>query len=262
MIDTGAAVKKLRKLKPKGVMGEDRKIFGEVYESLLAFYGPQGWWPVTPPGGCAPVYSGGPVNDLQRLEVIVGALLAQNTSWTGARKALENLSSQKRLDFRSLLEIPEGELGLLIRPSGYFNQKARRIKNLVSFLYDRYGAHWERFFAEPLPAMRRLLLELNGIGPETADSIILYAAGRASFVIDSYTKRLFYRLGAAGSNVAYEELKQRFEKALAAQSALYKEYHALVVVHCKERCSSRVPKCEGCSLEQLCVRRGVSPPPC
>ena len=262
MIDTGTAVKKLRNLKPKGVMGGDRKFFGEVYERLLAFYGPQGWWPVTPPGGCSPVYSGGPVNDLQRLEVIVGAVLAQNTSWSGARKALENLSSNKRLDFRSLLEMPQEELGLLIRPSGYFNQKARRIKNIVSFLYDRYGAHWERFFAEPVPGMRRMLLELNGIGPETADSIILYAAGRASFVIDSYTKRLFYRLGVAGRSVAYEELKQRFEKALAAQSALYNEYHALVVIHGKERCSSRAPKCEGCPLEQLCVRRGVSPPSC
>ena len=260
MIDTGTAVKELCKLKPKGVMGRDRKIFGEVYERLLAFYGPQGWWPVTPPGGCSLVYSGGPADDLQRLEVIVGAVLAQNTSWSGARKALENLSSHKRLDFRSLLEISQGELGLLIRPSGYFNQKARRIKNLLSFLYDRYGAHWERFFAEPVPGMRRMLLGLNGIGPETADSIILYAAGRASFVIDSYTKRLFYRLGVAGRSVAYEELKQRIEKALAVESALYNEYHALVVVHGKERCNSRAPKCEGCPLKPLCARRGVSPP--
>jgi endonuclease-3 related protein len=239
-------------------MRHDRKIFREVYQRLLAFYGLQGWWPVIPPGGSSPVYCGGPTNALQRLEVMVGALLAQNMSWRGARKALENLSSQSQLNFQSLLEIPEEKLGLLIRPSGYFNQKARRIKNLISFLNERYGAHWERFFAEPVSEMRGMLLGLNGIGPETADSIILYAAGLASFVIDSYTKRLFHRLGLTSGDISYKELKQRFEKALPVESELYNEYHALVVVHCKERCTARAPKCAGCALEQICARRGVS----
>jgi len=245
----------LGKVETNRVMADERKIFREVYRKLLACYGPQGWWPVTPAGGCSPVYSGGPENALQRLEVMVGALLAQNTSWSGAKKALENLLSRNRLDFQSLLEIGEGELGLLIRPSGYFNQKARRIKNLISFLDERYGAGWERFFAEPVTKMRRMLLGLNGVGPETADSIILYAAGRASFVIDSYTKRLFHRLGVASGDISYEELKQRFEKALPVESELYNEYHALVVIHGKERCTARVPKCAGCPLEQICQKR-------
>jgi len=239
-------------------MGNDRKIIRDVYESLLACYGPQSWWPVTPPGGRSPVYSGGPTNVSQRLEVMIGAVLTQNTSWNGARKALENLSSQNRLDFQSLLEIPEEKLGLFIRPSGYFNQKARRIKSLISFLNERYGADWERFFAEPVSRMRRMLLGLYGIGPETADSIILYATGRASFVIDSYTKRIFYRLGITPRDIPYKELKQRFEKALPAESKLYNEYHALVVIHGKERCTAREPECEGCPLEQICVRRGIS----
>jgi len=103
-----------------------------------------------------------------------------------------------------------------------------------------------------------MLLGLNGIGPETADSIILYAAGRASFVIDSYTKRLFCRLGITSGDISYEDLKQRFEKALPVESGLYNEYHALVVIHCKERCTARAPKCAGCALEQICARRGVS----
>lgn len=254
------AVKKLLKLELKCIMGNERKIFRQVYERLLAFYGPQGWWPVTPPGGRSPVYSGGPTSAAQRLEVMIGAVLAQNTSWSGARKALENLSSKKCLDFRSLLEIPEQKLGLLIRPSGYFNQKARRIKSLISFLRERYGVGWERFFAEPVSRMRPLLLGLNGIGPETADSIILYAAGRASFVIDSYTKRLFYRLGITQLDIPYEELKQRFEKNLPGESELYSEYHALVVIHGKERCAARAPKCEDCPLEKICARRGLSRP--
>jgi len=237
--------------------GKDSREFREIYERLLAFYGPRGWWPVTREGGSRPEYCGGPVNHSQRLEVALGALLTQNTSWRGAGKALENLISRKLMNLPSLLEIPETELASLIRPSGYFNQKARKIKTLIRFLAERYGQSWQRFFSEPAGRMRELLLELNGIGPETADSIVLYAAGQASFVIDNYTKRLFYRLGHSPLGIPYESLKRRFEKALPAESGLYGEYHALIVTHCKEHCTSRKPACTGCPLSELCARRGV-----
>ena len=240
--------------------GKDSRRFSEIYDRLLEFYGPRGWWPVTPQGGDRPEYCGGPVNSGQRLEVALGALLTQNTSWSGgARKALENLIALNLMSFQALLELPEPELAPLIRPSGYFNQKARKIQTLILFLSERYGKSWESFFSEPAGRMRELLLELNGIGPETADSIVLYAAGQASFVIDNYTKRLFYRLGHSPLGISYESLKRRFEKALPAESGLYGEYHALIVTHCKERCTSRGPACTGCPLSVLCARRGVDP---
>ena len=240
--------------------GKESREFREIYDRLLDFYGPRGWWPVTPEGGVRPEYRGGPANHSQRLEVALGALLIQNTSWSsGARKAIENLTALKLMNFQALLEIPEPELAPLIRSSGYFNQKARKIKTLILFLSERYGIFWERFFTEPAGRMRELLLELNGIGPETADSIVLYAAGYPSFVIDNYTKRLFYRLGHSPLGIPYESLKRRFETALPAESGLYGEYHALIVTHCKERCTSRGPACKGCPLSGLCARRGVDP---
>jgi len=238
-------------------VAEDKKLLEEIYRRLLASYGRQGWWPVIPDEGGAPRYGEGPKSSRQRLEVMVGALLAQNTSWNGAQLALENLFAAGLLDFEPLRCVPLAELAAVIRASGYYNQKARRIKNLIDFLYRTYGERWERFLAEPQDRMRRMLLELNGIGPETADSIVLYAAGKPSFVIDTYTKRLFYRLGLTPLDIRYEELKARFEEALPPESELYGEYHALVVKHSVTRCKVRKPLCRLCPLEDICRRRGL-----
>ena len=147
-------------------------------------------------GKSLPEYSGGPQNDTQRLEIMLGAILTQNTTWKQAEKALIVLNRTGNLGFKSLLALDDEELGLLIRPSGYFRQKAARIKAIVRFIAERYGAeNWAEIFSEEQGRLRELLLALNGIGPETADSILLYAVGRPSFVIDKYTTRLMYRLG-------------------------------------------------------------------
>jgi endonuclease III related protein len=237
---------------------KDRKLYSLIYQRLHECYGPQGWWPVIPPEGGAPRYDGGPVDSRGRLEVMVGAILAQNTSWVQASKALGNLFREGLLDFVPLTRVDPVHLSELIRSSGYYNQKARRIKSLVLFLYQRYGDGWESFFKEPDRKMRSMLLGLNGIGPETADSIMLYAAGRCSFVVDNYTRRLWYRMGLAPEHISYEELKQRFEEALSPENRLYVEYHALVVKHCVERCTSRAPECSGCVLLDLCLRQGLA----
>ena len=238
-------------------MQNKRKSYRHIYNILLAHFGPQGWWPVTPAGGESPLYSGGPRTDAGRLEVVIGAILTQNTSWHGAGLALVNLTRNGCLNFIALRELAEGELAGLIKSSGYYNQKAKKIKRLINFLWDRYGADWPNFFSEPVEKMRSLLLNLNGIGPETADSVILYAAGRPSFVIDNYTRRLFYRLGLTPENIDYAELKKKFEENLPSRSDLYGEYHALLVKHGKDCCRARSPVCERCPLDDICQRKGV-----
>ena len=229
-----------------------------IYKRLLEYYGSQGWWPVIPPEGGAPRYDGGPVDSRGCLEVMIGAILAQNTSWMQASKALVNLFREGLLDFKPLIKVETGRLSELIRSSGYYNQKARRIKNLVCFLHKRYGSSWENFFNEPDRKMRSMLLGLNGIGPETADSIMLYAAGRCSFVVDSYTRRLWFRIGLASEHISYQELKQCFEEALKPDKRLFGDYHALVVKHCVQCCIAREPKCSECVLQDLCMQRKSS----
>ncbi len=224
----------------------------DVYCRLFGEYGPQGWWPVIPEEGGSPAYRGGPRTPRERLEVMLGAVLTQNTAWNGARQALENLHRAGLLEFRSLLEAPSELLAPLLRPSGYFNQKTRKIKQLLQFLDHRYPGRWEEFFREETGRMRELLLEQHGIGPETADSIVLYAAGRPSFVIDAYTLRLFSRLELCGPKARYEELQAMFERALPRDPALFAEYHALIVRHCVERCRARAPHCRDCPLRRLC----------
>lgn len=213
--------------------------FMAVYESLIEAYGPMGWWPVTPPGEVQPAYTGGPATREQRFEVAVGAILTQNTAWKNAEEAVANLNRAGLLDPDALCGIDRGRLADLVRPSGYYNQKAKRLKTVAAFFKGQKGV------------TRDLLLSLEGIGPETADSILLYAFNRPYFVIDAYTRRLFRRLGLIGGDERYEEIQEVFHRNMPRNVSIYKEYHALIVEHGKRFCRKK-PQCNGCSISDVC----------
>lgn len=221
-----------------------------VYERLYAAYGPQGWWPGDGP-----------------FEVIVGAILTQSAAWTNVEKALANLTAAEVLSPDGIGGVDERELAELLRPSGYFNQKARKLKAFLSILEERWDGDLEELLATPAEALRPLLLSVHGIGPETADSILLYAAGQPVFVIDAYTRRVFGRLGldpdgkrapegtqrhpASDFGAPYEVWRRWFESALPADAGMFNEYHALIVRLAKEHCR-KAPLCGGCPLLEVC----------
>ena len=214
-------------------MTEGRRLL-DVYERLLAAYGPQRWWPGETP-----------------FEVIVGAVLTQSAAWTNVEKAIANLKAAGVLSPEGLARLDGAELARMVYPAGYFNSKARKLKAFVGMLRDRFGGDLERMLAAPVGELRTLLLDTHGIGPETADAILLYAAGRPVFVIDAYTRRLFSRLGIAPERDRYEAWRAQFETGLDPDAALFNEYHALIVRHGKERCR-RLPICDGCPLLAVC----------
>jgi len=224
------------------------------YRRLLAAYGPQGWWPGRTP-----------------FEVAVGAILTQNTAWTNVEKAIANLRRAGALSFRGMKRLPERKLAALIRPSGYFNQKAKKLRAFLAWLETRGGkaGSVRHALAGPLGEVRESLLAVHGIGPETADSILLYAAGKPSFVIDAYTRRIAARLGLAKEGATYDDLKRLYEAALPADAALFNEFHALLVQHGKVACR-KTPRCrrldsasDSCCLADMCAfasRRGEPAP--
>lgn len=201
-----------------------------VYRRLLDRYGAQHWWPADTP-----------------FEVMVGAVLTQNTAWSNVEKAIDNLKAMEAgFSLESLLAIPVERLAALIRPAGYFNVKAKRLSSLCRFL-QRHG-ELDRLETDQL---RALLLSVHGIGPETADDILLYAYHRPVFVIDAYTRRLFARLGMIEAESGYETLREGFEAALQNDAELFNEYHALIVVHAKNHCRVK-PVCADCPVRDLC----------
>jgi endonuclease-3 related protein len=212
----------------------------DVYRLLRGAYGPRRWWPVTPPGGTAPRYTGGPRNDLQRFEVAAGAVLTQNTAWSNASRAIEALNRLGAMSPRAIERMEPGALAAAIRSAGYYNQKARRLKTIA------------RYFRSNRTKTRAGLLALNGVGPETADSIMLYAFGEPYFVVDAYTRRLFERLGLVGASDSYEEIRERFERNVPRRVFVYKEYHALIVEHGKLVCR-KSPMCKNCLLQNMCL---------
>jgi endonuclease-3 related protein len=205
----------------------------EVYHRLHAAYGPQHWWPADSP-----------------FEVLIGAVLVQNTSWQNVKKAIDNLRGEDLLEPRALYGVAVEELEEKIRPAGYFRVKARRLRSLVGFLVKRYGGSLDAMFRTGLPELREQLLGIHGIGPETADSILLYAGGMATFVVDTYTHRVFARHGWIGFDADYYQIKDHFESGLAQDARLFNEYHALLVRVGKEHCR-KTPLCEGCPLAEL-----------
>ncbi len=202
----------------------------DYFKDLLAHYGPQHWWPGESP-----------------FEVMVGAVLTQGAAWSNVEKAIRNLKAYDLLDPGRIHELDEDTLALAIKPAGYFRVKARRLKNLVAWFVVRHGADVEKLRALRPDLLREELLEVKGVGPETADSILLYALGIPSFVVDTYTHRVMTRHGLAGEDTGYDDLKETFERALPRDAALYNEFHALIVAVGKEFCRPTA-RCETCPL--------------
>ncbi|HLT58131.1 MAG: hypothetical protein LOD91_00850 [Limnochordales bacterium] len=208
-----------------------------VYDRLFQHYGPQHWWPAETP-----------------FEVIVGAVLTQNTAWRNVELALERLKERRLLAPAALREAPVAELEDAIRPAGYFRAKARTLHGVLALLFDQYGGSVERMLQAPGPILRSQLLQVRGIGPETADSILLYAAGCPVFVIDAYTRRIFSRAGLLPADrLEYHQLQDIFHRQLPQDPALYGEYHALLVTLGKDCCRKQRPRCGPCPLRDLCA---------
>jgi endonuclease-3 related protein len=203
-----------------------------LYGMLYELYGPQGWWP-----------------GRSRLEVIVGAILTQNTAWSNVEKAIKQLKARRLLISPAKLHgTANSELARLIRPAGYYNVKARRLKNFTTFLMRKYGGSLNRMAKTSTSLLRCELLKINGIGPETRDSILLYVFNRPVFVIDTYTKRIFSRHGLFPYSMDYEHVQAVFTECLPSDEKAFNEYHALIVRIGKEFCK-KSPKCGKCPLK-------------
>ncbi|MDO8525957.1 MAG: endonuclease III domain-containing protein [Candidatus Omnitrophota bacterium] len=206
----------------------------KVYNKLYSFYGPQGWWPGD-----------------SRFEVIVGAILTQNTAWSNVEKAVRNLKAKGALASPVKMNaLRRGELARLIRPSGYYNVKAARLHNFTSFLAERYSGRLGALAKVPTRRLRDELLAINGIGPETCDSILLYAFGRPVFVVDAYTRRVFSRHGLFIHDLPYESVQALFTENLPSDEKVFGEYHALIVRLAKGCCKTK-PQCEKCPLSGI-----------
>jgi endonuclease III related protein len=250
-------------------LGTDERVsqVRAYYRALYSAWGPQNWWPAR-----------------SRFEVIVGAYRTQNTSWSNVEKAMANLRSERVLSIQGIRQTSLPELEQLIRPSGYFRQKAQRLKTFITFLDQHYGGSLKRMFSRPTAALREELLALNGVGPETADSILLYAGNHASFVVDAYTRRILDRHRILPLEISYEDAKELFERALAplaepataapsshllgsglpaashppstmssakrtALTQVYNEMHGLIVGVGKNHCKKSQALCDGCPLQ-------------
>ena len=209
------------------------KVF-EIYEILLEHFGPQDWWPGDSP-----------------FEIMVGAVLTQNTNWTNVSKAIDNLKQENLLSFEKLHELDVELLAEKIRPAGYFNLKAKRLKNLLDFIDEGYDGSLEEMFAEDIIGLREKILTVKGIGPETADSILLYAGNKPVFVVDAYTHRIFSRHSIIAEDEGYYEIQEYFSLSLPEDVKLFNEYHALIVRLGKEFCKKSKPLCSQCPLNEL-----------
>lgn len=203
-----------------------------VFRRLFAAYGPQHWWPGDSP-----------------FEVMVGAVLTQNTAWTNVELGLQRLCSRIRLEAEAILSLPAQELAEHLRPVGYFNIKAKRLQAFCRAYLDAGGLDGLRSLGTR--ELRRFLLEIYGVGPETADDILLYAFARPVFVVDAYTRRIFGRLGIIQGNEGYQAIRHGFESALGPDVPLFNEYHALIVRHGKDVCRTK-PRCATCCLREPC----------
>ncbi|MFH0962743.1 MAG: endonuclease III domain-containing protein [Planctomycetota bacterium] len=204
-----------------------------MYDLLLARFGPQHWWPGDTP-----------------FEVAVGAILTQNTNWTNVERAIANLKRARALSVRALLALSHADLAALLRPAGYFNVKAMRLRAFLLFLETEYRGSMKRFAADPRPDRRARLLAVKGIGPETADSILLYALDEPTFVVDAYTRRILSRHRLIEPDASYDAIRNLFEDALERDARLYNEYHALLVACGKRFCRSKM-LCSACPLRPL-----------
>jgi endonuclease-3 related protein len=205
-----------------------------IYRRLLARYGPQHWWPAVEP-----------------FEVIVGAILTQSAAWGNVEKAIANLREANALSPKTLRSLSTPKLAKLVRPCGYYNAKALKLKSFAYWLGNHYHDNLDKLFTGDVDELRQQLLSINGIGQETADSIILYAAAKPSFVIDAYTRRIINRIGLAPDKNSYAAYQALFMEHLPADAKLFNEYHALLVYLGKKVCRPR-PLCAECCLDKLC----------
>jgi len=225
-------------------MASTARTLTEMYEALRGRFGHQGWWPTT--GGAAGAGDAGAA----ALEICVGAVLTQNTNWSNVEKALARLHAAGVMAVSALHATDPSDLAGLIRPAGYYNVKARRLKNLIARVHEGFGDDVRAFLDRPADALREELLSINGVGRETADSIVLYAAGRCSFVVDAYTCRVLLRHGLIGPDDDYESVKELLESSLPEDVELYNDFHAQFVAVGKHYCRP-VARCAGCPLEHL-----------
>lgn len=202
-----------------------------IYARLYSHFGPQYWWP-----------------GRTSFEVVVGAILTQNTNWANVEKAINNLKRERVLSASKMFQMRQAKLAELIRPAGYYNVKAKRLKNFVNFLFFRYRGSLKRLFEQDITFLRKELLSVNGIGEESADSIILYAAGLPIFVIDAYTKRIFSRHNFFKGDSQYYLIQKFFMQNLKENAKMFNEFHALIVKLGKEFCRKNNPRCGICPI--------------
>ena len=214
-----------------------RELLQEIFDRLLAAFGPQNWWPADTP-----------------FEVILGAILTQNTAWKNVVRAVTNLRENGLLSFERIRELSADQLAGLIRSSGFYNEKARKIKGFCDYLTENWGGNLDGFLSQEAEALREELLGIRGIGPETADSIVLYAAFKPSFVVDAYTYRILFRHGWVAESLGYDELRSYFMDVLEPDVAYYQEFHALLVRTGHLFCR-RTPLCATCPLGYLLENR-------
>lgn len=210
-----------------------RRKLRTIYRTLYRAYGPQHWWPAR-----------------SATEVVVGTILTQNTAWTNAERAIKNLRDAKALSFVALRDLPEEELAKIIRPSGAFRVKAARLKALVTSLWEHHRGSLRSLLMGDIETARTRLLSIHGIGPETADAILLYAGNRPTFVVDAYTLRILRRHYLCDSNADYDSVRRLFQGALPGDARLFNEYHALLVAVGKKHCRN-LARCEGCPLAEM-----------
>lgn len=201
------------------------------YRKAFLFFGPQKWWPAESP-----------------FEVMVGAILTQNTNWLNVEKAIRNLKAQRLLRAESIFRLNKKKLAKLIKPAGYYNIKTVRLKNFLGFFIRKYNGSIKKINRKRADLLRRELLKINGVGPETADSILLYALNKPVFVVDAYTKRILLRHKLIQENAGYDEVQSLFRQRLKRDAALFNEYHALLVRLGKDFCLSSNPRCSQCPL--------------
>ncbi len=216
-------------------------VLREYYDALSLALGPQHWWPARTP-----------------FEVIVGAILTQNTAWTNVEKAIANLRRDRLLSPAALERVPQAKLARLIRSSGYFRQKAKKLKAFVRFLHAEFGGSLAKLFRTPTAELREMLLAVHGIGPETADSILLYAGRHPVFVVDAYTRRILTRHGHISEKSGYENIRALFETTLPPGVQLFNEFHGLLVMTGKHWCRTKNPRCHECPLKPFLSARQLA----
>lgn len=212
----------------------NKSIFLDIYRLLFSHYGPQRWWPAD-----------------SFLEMLVGAVLTQNTNWKNVEKALESLKQAEMLSLEALSAVSMDELAQLIRPAGYYNLKSKRLKNLLQLIADEYGGDLQKLQDDDLQSSRKKLLGVKGIGEETADSILLYGCSHPIFVIDTYTHRVFSRHNLVEEESTYADMQQSFMDSLPSNAQLFNEYHALIVRTAKDYCRKSKPLCDACPLNSV-----------